>query len=271
MREVQFVGVPAQELGGQCGVVRWSMWPMRRAAIVAFFMLSALAVPLLPAMGGQVLAGQGATVVTDVLNLRADANTKAGVLDQMVYGDRVDILYGPFNNGWYQVRFNGTDGYAFGSYLDLDGQGRGWSGGEKAVGGDTSSAVTSGPEHWIDVNRSSGDVSLMIGDEVQASYGASFGYDTSASGFYATAVGTYYVTSMNAALTYTPWANAYIEYWVGFDDSRSNGFHSWTMDANGDVIPGGDGPTGGCIATAPGVAAEIYNFASPGMRVEIHF
>lgn len=262
MGELNIAGMPAQCLnrggsGARCLA--------GRMALVAMFALSALALSLLPALGGEARAGQGATVVADVLNLRADATTASGILDQMVYGDRVDILYGPFNDGWYQVRYYGTDGYAYGAYLDLDGQGLGWS------DGDTASVVAPGPEHWIDVNRSAGVVSLMIGNEVQASYGASFGFDPSASGFYSTAIGTWYVTGMNASLTYTSWANAYIMYWVGFDDSRANGFHSWTMDASGNVIPGGDGPTGGCIATAPWAAAEIYNFAWPGMRVEVHF
>lgn len=271
MRELHISGNPAQALSGQGGDARWSGW---KRLLVTLVVLGALAVPFLPSAGGHARAGQGATVVTDVLNLRADATTSAGVLNQMVYGDRVDILYGPFNNGWYQVRFNGTDGYAFGAYLDLDGSGRGWSGGDAAVGGNSGAAVAApdpGPEHWIDVNRSAQRVTLMIGDQPQASYWASMGYDTSGSGFYSTAVGTYYVYSMYAPLSYTPWANAYIEDWIGFDPDRSNGFHSWTMDANGNVIAGGDGPTGGCIATSPGEAAEIYNFASIGMRVEVHF
>lgn len=271
MRELHITENPAQALSGQGKGARWSG---RRSLLVALLVLGALVAPLLPGMGGRALAGQGATVVTDGLYLRSDANTGGPILDLMGYGDRVDILYGPFNNGWYQVRFNGTDGYAYGAYLELDGAGVGWSGGGQAVGGASDSAVaapSSGPERWIDVNRSAQRVTLMIGDQAQASYSAAMGYDGSADGFYATAVGTYYVYSMSAALTYTDWAGAYIMDWVGFDPDRANGFHSYTMDANGNVIAGGDGPTGGCVATSPGEAAEIYNFAAIGMRVEVHF
>jgi hypothetical protein len=59
--------------------------------------------------------------------------------------------------------------------------------------------------------------------------------------------------------------------WVGFDPSRVNGFHSFSMDENGNVIKGGDGPTGGCVALEPSAAAALYDFADYGMRVEVHW
>ena len=88
---------------------------------------------------------------------------------------------------------------------------------------------------------------------------------------YATAIGTYYVYEKNAALTWTDWARGYIEYFVAFDPDRYNGFHAWTMDKKGRVIEGGDGATGGCIAMEPGLAEALYEFATYGMRVEIHW
>ena len=43
------------------------------------------------------------------------------------------------------------------------------------------------------------------------------------------------------------------------------------MDENGNVIEGGDGATGGCVAMDPGLAAALYEFATYGMRVEVHW
>jgi len=42
------------------------------------------------------------------------------------------------------------------------------------------------------------------------------------------------------------------------------------MDTEGQIIPGGDGPTGGCVALAPGAADELFAFVSVGTRVEVH-
>jgi L,D-transpeptidase catalytic domain/Bacterial SH3 domain len=125
-------------------------------------------------------------------------------------------------------------------------------------------------ERWVDVDRSTHEVQLMIGSTVVDTFDASLGRDRG-DGFFATASGTYSIYSKVAGLSYTPYANAYIEYWAGFDPNRDNGFHAWTMDANGYVIPGGDGPTGGCVATNPQDAAVIFDFVDIGTRVEIHW
>ncbi len=125
-------------------------------------------------------------------------------------------------------------------------------------------------ERWVDVNRSTGEVRLMIGETVVDTFVASLSRDQG-EGFYATATGTYFVYEKIAGLTYTPYANAYIMYWAGFDPSRFNGFHSWTMDAYGNVIDGGWGPTAGCVATEPSAAAVIFDFVEIGTRVVIHW
>jgi hypothetical protein len=125
-------------------------------------------------------------------------------------------------------------------------------------------------ERWVDVNRSTSEVHLMIGDTVVDTFQASLGRDQG-DGFYATASGTYFIYSKVEGLSYTPYANAYIAYWAGFDPARDNGFHAWTMDAYGNVIDGGWGPTGGCVATKPEDAAIIFTFVEIGTRVEIHW
>jgi hypothetical protein len=97
------------------------------------------------------------------------------------------------------------------------------------------------------------------------------GADPSADGFYATAVGTYYVYSLNQELTWTDWGQTWIRDWVGFDPDRQNGFHTFSLDADGAVLPNGAAPTGGCVALAPGDADQVFAFATIGMPVVVHW
>lgn len=204
-------------------------------------------------------ASEVAYVDTDVLRLRDGPGKWADVILDMSQGEAMEVIGGP-DDGWYQVDYNGTVGWTWGGYLSFEGSSEGSS-----VG-----SAGSGPEHWIDVNRSSATVSLMVGDDTVESFGASLGYDDSDDGFYATANGTFSVYSMTSDLTWTDWGQAFIDDWVAFDPDRSNGFHAWSMDENGNVIPNGDGPTGGCVSLEPWAADELYNFAYNGMRVEVH-
>lgn len=190
--------------------------------------------------------------------------TNLAVIDWMASGTAVDILWGP-HEGMYEVRYYGTDGWMWAGDLSLNGA--------PAVGASSGGPIAApvSAEHWIDVNRSSGLVSLMVGDAPQAQFWASMGWDQSADGFYSTAVGTYYIYHFDYSNHYTPFADAYISHWVGFDANRYNGFHSYTKDVYGNVVPGGDGFTGGCVALAPGDIDALFEFAQIGMRVEVHF
>lgn len=205
-------------------------------------------------LGGYVGYDAGvAWVGTDALNVRSDASTDSVVIDTLVQGQELWLAGNPvgaFTPIWY----GGGVAWVATKYIAWEPVG---SGGASL-------------EHWIDVDRSRSRVTLMIGDEAIASYKASLGWDTSRDGFYATAVGTYYVYNMREDLHWTDYGQAYITHWVGFDPVRINGFHSWSLNKRGRVISGGDGPTGGCVATHPDVAAEIYRFAFIGMRVEVH-
>jgi hypothetical protein len=207
-----------------------------------------------------VAAGQAGTIVSDGAPLFVDHDDYT-VLEWMDEGTRVDYFYGPYN--WmYEIRYNGTVGWTWMENVVLDGEG----GGAAAP-----ASTSSGGEHWIDVDRSSGAIRLYIGDEVQyVAYGIlsqSQGED-----YYATATGTYYIYSMNRSLTYTQFAKAYITHWIGFDPDRRNGFHSWTKDANGNIRhANGDAYTWGCVEMAPGDADVIYDFAEIGMRVVVHW
>lgn len=195
--------------------------------------------------------GASAWVDTDALNVRDGPSTDSAQLGTVVLGDELWVT-GDGDNGFYPVSFGDGTGWVAGEYLS-------WS----AVGG--------GSERWISVDRGSSTISLMVGDEPIGSYWAAMGYDSSDDGFYATALGTYYIYEKHADLSWTEWARGYIQFWVGFDPDRFNGFHSWTMDKRGRVIEGGSGPTGGCVALDPEHAAIVYDFAEPGMRVEVHW
>lgn len=215
-----------------------------------------------------VAAASDGSIDTDVLNLRDSPGTDGAILTQMWQGEYVAVLDGPTDDGWYQVEYQGMVGWAWGGYLVVDGS-RGWAG-DLAVGG-VSSDASSGGERWIDFNRSSQTVTLYDGDTAIASYWGAIGFDTSSDGFYSTAIGTYYVYSKYAPIAWTDWGQTYIEYWVGFDPDRSNGFHSYSLDANGNVLPNGAGATGGCIALDLDAAATVFDFATIGTRVEVHW
>ena len=215
-------------------------------------------------------AASGSYVNTDALNLRDDAGVWGNVITTMYRDERYSYVDGPTWDGWYYIEYAGNYGWAHGHYLILNGK-RAWREGPPSTGGSSGTTASSGGEKWIDVNRSTGLVTAYEGNSVIMQYWASLGWDTSDQGFYATASGTYYIYAKNASLTWTEWGQAYIKYWMAFDSSRANGFHSWSLDANANVIPGGDGNTGGCVALEPSQAKALYNWAPNGTRVEIHW
>lgn len=196
-------------------------------------------------------SGGTAWVGTDALNVRAGPSPDAGVVDTLTQGTELALAGGP-DSGFYPILLGGAVGWVWGEYVTWE-------------------PVGSGPERWLDVDRSSGTVRMMVGDEPIATYVASMGFDDSENGFYATALGSYHVYDKHAGLTWTPYGQAFIKYWVGFDPSRLNGFHSYSLNEDGKRIRGGDGPTGGCISTDPQSAKEIHGFATVGMRVEVHW
>lgn len=190
--------------------------------------------------------------------------TNLSAILYMDAGTPVDVLYGP-HNGMYEIRYYGTDGWIWAEYLSIGGSTASSGGGYSAP------EATYSEEHWIDVNRSNHLVRLMIGDDVAGAFWASLGYDTSDYGFFATALGTYYVYGFAQGLNYTAWADAWITDWVAFDPERYNGFHSYSKDKYGDILPNGAGKTGGCVALAPGDIDQLFDFAQMDMRVEVHW
>ncbi|MBA2248469.1 MAG: SH3 domain-containing protein [Chloroflexia bacterium] len=203
-------------------------------------------------------AGGWAIVDADSLNVRADASTAAAIWDSFDLGTSVQVI-GDAVNGFSPISYYGSTAWVASDYLS-------WNG---AVSAPAQPAAVAG-ERWIDVNRSSGLVTLYEGGSVYASYWGSLGYDQTDGNFNSTASGSYEVFRVYQGLEYTPYANAYITDWVGFDPERSNGFHSWTRDATGNVLPNGAGLTAGCVALEPSQARALSNFAYVGMRVEVH-
>lgn len=242
----------------------------RRLVSVAARMVAALAIVAMMSAGvfhggaQTAAAGQAGTIVTDGAPLYVHLSDHT-VIDWIPAGTRVDIMWQ--QDGMTEVLYYGQNGWVWDGDIAVDG-----GGGGGGVGGYTGEVTTasSGGEHWIDVDRNSGQVTLFIGNEVYAVYWGSLSYDTSDGGFYTTASGTYFIYSMYAPLSYTPFADNYITDWVGFDPDRRNGFHSWTRDASGAVIPGGSGATAGCVGLEPSAADAVYAFAYIGMRVEVH-
>jgi hypothetical protein len=209
-----------------------------------------------------VRAEGSAAVAAPQLNLRAEPGTWAEVVGQLWQGEHLTLLAGPTPDDWYQVQAGDRTGWAYGDLLALDGVGGAldlsWSG------------VADGAERWVDVDRTTQMVTLYEGGVAVASYWGAMGSDPSDDGFFATAVGTYWVYEKYGDLSWTDWGGAWVGDWIGFDPARLNGFHTYAMDTAGQVIPGGDGPTGGCVALAPVAADQLFSFVSVGTRVEVH-
>ena len=191
-----------------------------------------------------------AWVVTDGLAVRTSPAEDAGVVGTAGWGDAVTVT-GAQVDGYVPVDHWSGSGWVWGEYLDY--------------------AAPASAERWADVNRTTSMVTLYEGGQAVASYWGAMGSDSSDAGFFATAVGTYYVYEKYADLSWTVYGQSWVSDWVAFDPSRFNGFHSFSMDASGQVIPGGDGPTGGCVALAPWAADHVFAFLHLGSRVEVHW
>ncbi len=124
---------------------------------------------------------------------------------------------------------------------------------------------------WINVDVTTYVVRLMDGATVVreiAPVGVGEQVDT---GEYAsTQTGLFYVNSKIEELAYDPPYDTYISHWVGFDETKANGFHSFLKDANGAVVDPSTGRvSNGCIRT--GEAEAVFAFAEIGMPVWVHW
>jgi hypothetical protein len=75
-----------------------------------------------------------------------------------------------------------------------------------------------------------------------------------------TQTGLFRVYNKIAGLQYDPPYATYISDWVGFDPAKANGFHSFLLDKDGNVVDRGTGRiSNGCIRTPE--AQLIFSYA----------
>ncbi len=209
---------------------------------------------------GQVSAeGIWVQITTDVVNVRETPN--GVIIGQASNGQSFEVVGGPTPDNWYKIDYYGVHGFVLGDYIGAGGTG--------AVSETEAAAV--GSERWVDVDRSSGVVTLYDGNVVMLSVWAAMSADQSETSFWATANGSYRVFAKEGALHYTPYGRAWIRDYVAFDPSRDNGFHSYSLESWGAYAHGFNAPTGGCVALDLWAADYLFNFVSIGTRVEVHW
>lgn len=113
-------------------------------------------------------------------------------------------------------------------------------------------------------------VRLMDGTSVVQEIGpVAVGEQIDTGAYASTQTGTFHVYNKLEPLAYDPPYKTYISQWVGFDQQKANGFHSFLKDKQGNVVDASTGRvSNGCIRT--GGAAAIFAFAVVGMPVYVH-
>lgn len=246
-------------------------------------------------------------VTTDDVNLRTGPGIEHEVISVVPNGTEVASDY-VITNGFTQVEFDGHRGWLSADYLVAPGRtvARAQAAEMPAQTTDTSAVSSDEPvepavpepeveptiaptyapvvaqstevesepqpgERWIEVNRTTRTVTLHNGEIVVGQFDALIGKDPSTGGYYSTAVGTFYVHVKEKALVETPFAEGvFLTDFVGFDPDRSNGFHSPVRDADGNVVVTGGTTTLGCVRLSEADAIFLFDFATIGMRVEVH-
>lgn len=123
---------------------------------------------------------------------------------------------------------------------------------------------------WIDVDVTRYTVRLMDGKQVLKEIGpVAVGKQVDTGAYESTQTGLFHVYVKNAPRTFDAPYNTYIQWWVGFDPAKDNGFHSFLLDADGKVADASTGRvSNGCIRT--GEAEAVFNFAEVNMPVYVH-
>ena len=220
-------------------------------------------------------------VTTDVVNVR---DTPYGeIIGQASNGQSFEVVGGPTPDNWYKIDYYGVHGFVLGDYIGPAGVGA------ASVSSDTSvvdasvedaavpdsagatGSTSAGSGRWVDVDRSSGLVTLYQGDVVMLQVWAAMSADQSDSGFWATANGSYHVFAKEEGLHYTPYGRAWIRDYVAFDPTRDNGFHSYSLESWGAYAWSYNAPTGGCVALDLWAADYLFSFVSVGTPVEVHW
>lgn len=123
---------------------------------------------------------------------------------------------------------------------------------------------------WIDVDVTRFTVKLMDGGHVVREIGpVGVGAQVDTGAYESTQTGLFHVYNKTAGLTFDAPYNTYIDWWVGFDVDKANGFHSFLLDAKGGVVDASTGRiSNGCIRTPDPKA--VFEFAEVGMPVFVH-
>lgn len=121
---------------------------------------------------------------------------------------------------------------------------------------------------WIEVSLSEPLVRLHDGEQVMGEYLAATGMGDSPDT--TTYPGLFAVYQKNEGPIYLSAYGVYVSHWVGFDEEHDNGFHSLPLDASGRVLDSrlGQRVSHGCVRTAR--SAEVFRFATFGMKVWVH-
>lgn len=129
-------------------------------------------------------------------------------------------------------------------------------------------APTSG--RWIDVDVTRFTVKLMDGKQVVREMGpVGVGAQIDTGAYESTQTGLFHVYNKIAGLTYDAPYDTYIDWWVGFDPDKANGFHSFLLDEKGNVAVAATGRiSNGCIRTPE--PKVLFEFAEVGMPVFVH-
>ena len=123
---------------------------------------------------------------------------------------------------------------------------------------------------WIDVDVTRFIVRLMDGKQVTKEIGpVAVGREVDTGAYESTQTGLFHVYNKTAPRTFDAPYNTYIEWWVGFDPQKDNGFHSFLLDKEGKVVDAATGRiSNGCIRT--GAAEDVFKFAEVNMPVWVH-
>jgi hypothetical protein len=123
---------------------------------------------------------------------------------------------------------------------------------------------------WIDVDVTRFMVKLMDGTSAMREIGPiAVGREVDTGRYESTQTGLFAVYVKTAGLTYDAPYDTYIDWWVGFDPAKDNGFHSFLLDEKGNTVDASTGRiSNGCIRT--GQAQAIFEFAEVGMPVWVH-
>ena len=120
---------------------------------------------------------------------------------------------------------------------------------------------------WIEVDVSRYVVRLMDGKQVVKEIGpVAVGREIDTGRYESTQTGLFNVYVKTAPRTFDAPYNTYIQWWVGFDPEKANGFHSFLLNEAGAVVDASTGRvSNGCIRT--GDAESVFQFAEVGMPV----